>query len=141
MGRFKNALAAGGILLGAIVLAVVMFQLRPEPPMREPPSLIPFVTTAPTVAGEGAIPVFGAGTVRPHAEIDVAAQINADGESTMRAVEGGTRQELATRARKDVAVDFLKVEEAALDEQPLPASRRQHVKRYFNAIRKSFEGE
>lgn len=91
MGRFKNALIAGGILLGAIVIAVIMFQLRPEPPMREPPSLIPFVTTAPTIAGEGAIPVFGAGTVRPHAEIDVAAQINGKVAWVSPAFQGGGR--------------------------------------------------
>lgn len=72
---------------------------------------------------------------------NVAAQINTDGESTVRAVEGGTRQELATRSRREMAVDFLNVQEEALDEQTLPLSRREHVLRYFNAIRRQFEGE
>ena len=76
MSRRKSFLVAAGILLGAVVTAVIMVRLRPEPPLREPPSRDPFVTTASAVAGEGAIPVYGAGTVRPRAEIDVAAQIN-----------------------------------------------------------------
>ena len=91
MGRFKNTLIASGILLGAIIIAVIMFQLRPEPPLREPPSLVPFVTTAPATAGEGAIPVFGAGTVRPRAEIDVSAQINGKVAWVSPAFQGGGR--------------------------------------------------
>ena len=75
MSRRKSFMLAAGILLGAVAIAVVMIQLRPEPPLREPPSRVPFVTTAPALLGEGAIPVYGAGTVRPRAEIDVAAQI------------------------------------------------------------------
>ena len=76
MSRRKSFLVAAGILLGAIAIAAIMVRMRPEPPLREPPSRTPFVTTAPTGAGAGAIPVYGAGTVRPRAEIDVAAQIN-----------------------------------------------------------------
>ena len=53
-----------------------MVQLRPEPPLREPPSRLPFVTTAAAEALQGSIPVFGAGTVRPRAEIDVAAEVS-----------------------------------------------------------------
>ena len=71
----------------------------------------------------------------------VGAAINSDGESTFRAVEGGTRDELATRGRREFAIDFIKVQEEALDEQPLPLSRRNDVKRYFSTIRKRFEGE
>lgn len=76
MNRFRRLLLPGGILLGAVVVAAIMIRLRPEPPLREPPSRLPFVTTAPADALQGSIPVFGAGTVRPRAEIDVAAQIN-----------------------------------------------------------------
>lgn len=75
MSRRKSMLVAVGILVGAVAIAAIMIRLRPEPPLREPPSRVPFVTTAPAVAGAGAIPVYGAGTVRPRAEIDVAAQI------------------------------------------------------------------
>ena len=76
MSRLRRRLLPVGILLGAVVIAVVMIQLRPEPPLREPPSRLPFVTTAPAEALQGSIPVFGAGTVRPRAEIDVAAEVS-----------------------------------------------------------------
>ncbi len=75
MSRLRSRLLPVGILLGAVVIAVVMVQLRPEPPLREPPSRLPFVTTATAEALQGSIPVFGAGTVRPRAEIDVAAEV------------------------------------------------------------------
>ncbi|MCF6314665.1 MAG: hypothetical protein L3J39_19610, partial [Verrucomicrobiales bacterium] len=68
----------------------------------------------------------------------VAAQINADGESSMRAVQGKTHQEAAQRERQQSAVDFIKVEEQALDERSLPLSRRDHVLKYFTALRKKF---
>ena len=42
---------------------------------REPPSRIPFVETVSVSAGSGAIPVRGAGIVRPSAEIDLAPQV------------------------------------------------------------------
>lgn len=91
MSRRKSFLVAAGILFGAIAIAVIMVQLRPDPPLREPPSRIPFVTTAPAVPGEGAIPVYGAGTVRPRAEIDVAAQINGKVAWVNPAFQGGGR--------------------------------------------------
>ena len=53
-----------------------MIWLRPEPEIRPLASRAPFAVTAPAVVGTGAIPVYGAGTVRPVAEIDVAAEIN-----------------------------------------------------------------
>ena len=76
MSRVRRPwLLPAAILLGALAAAVVMVRLRPEPPLREPPSLLPFVSTAPAEARQGSIPVFGAGTVRPRAEIDVAAEV------------------------------------------------------------------
>ncbi len=71
----------------------------------------------------------------------VAAQINADGESSMRSVQGETQQEMAQRERQQAVVDFIKVEEQALDERALPLSRRDHVRKYFTALRKRFEEE
>lgn len=68
----------------------------------------------------------------------VAAQVNANGESSMRAVQGKTHQETAQRERQQSAVDFIKVEEQALDERALPLSRRDHVLKYFTALRKKF---
>ena len=75
MGRRTGLLIAGAIVAGAVVLAAFLVSLAPEPEHREPPSRIPFVETAIIVAGSGAIPVRGAGIVRPSAEIDLAPQV------------------------------------------------------------------
>ena len=91
MSRRKSFLVATGILLGAVAIAFIMVQLKPEPPLREPPSRVPFVTTGTATPGEGAIPVHGAGTVRPRAEIDVAAQINGKVAWVNSAFQGGGR--------------------------------------------------
>ena len=76
MSRGLSFVTAGAILLGSVAVAGVMVARRPEPARRPVPSRVPFATTAPVVAGTGAIPVFAAGTVRPRAEIDVAAEIS-----------------------------------------------------------------
>ncbi len=76
MSRVTGFLVAGAILVGATGLAVFMVSQRPEPERVPPPSQVPFAITAPAQAGEGAIPVFGAGTVRPRAEIDIAAEVS-----------------------------------------------------------------
>ncbi len=91
MSRFRSALIAVGILGGAIVVAVIMVSLRPEPPVREPPSTAPFVTTGVATVAEGAIPVHGAGTVRPRAEIDVAAQVGGTVTWVAPSFQGGGR--------------------------------------------------
>ena len=75
MGRRIGYLIAAAIIVGAIALAVFLVSLAPEPERREPPSRIPYVETAAIVPGSGAIPVYGAGTVRPSAEIAVAPQV------------------------------------------------------------------
>ena len=67
---------AGAILLISVIIAYLMIWLKPEPEIRPLTSRAPFAITAPAVVGTGAIPVYGAGTVRPVAEIDVAAEIN-----------------------------------------------------------------
>lgn len=72
-------------------------------------------------------------------ESKVVAEAGRDGESTIRSVEGEAKQEDATRSRQEVIADFIAVEEQALDDQALPLSRRQHVLRYFSAIREQFE--
>ena len=75
MGRRTGYLIAAAIVIGAVVLATFLVSLAPEPERREPPSQVPYVETARIVAGSGSIPVYGAGTVRPSAEIDVAPQV------------------------------------------------------------------
>lgn len=76
MSRTTGFLVACAILVGTTGLAVFMVSQRPEPERVPPPSQVPFAVTAPARAGEGAIPVFGAGTVRPRAEIDIAAEVS-----------------------------------------------------------------
>ena len=63
------------IILAAFAIAAVMVQLKPEPPRREPPPSAPFVTTAPAEALEGAIPIDGAGTVEPSAQVEVVPRV------------------------------------------------------------------
>ena len=76
MSRRTGWLLAAIILIGAGGLAALLVSLRPEPERNPPPSQVPFAITTPVEAGEGAIPVFGAGTVRPRAEIDIAAEVS-----------------------------------------------------------------
>ena len=76
MNRGKSLLLAAAILLISAGVAYLMVWLKPEPEIRPLTSQAPFAITAPAVVGTGAIPVYGAGTVRPVAEIDVAAEIN-----------------------------------------------------------------
>ena len=75
MSRRTAYLIAAATLVGAIALAALLVSLAPEPERREPPSRIPYVETAEILAGSGAIPVYGAGTVRPSAEIAIAPQV------------------------------------------------------------------
>ena len=75
MRRLFSGLVAAGIIVGSVFLARFLVSLAPEPEQRELPSQLPFVTTARATAGSGSIPVYGAGTVRPGAEIEVAPQV------------------------------------------------------------------
>ncbi len=72
MRRLLGYLVAVAIVAGSIWLAAYLVSLAPEPERREPPPQVPFVQTGRAVAASGAIPIYGAGTVRPSAEIDVA---------------------------------------------------------------------
>ena len=76
ISRFRGYLLALAILASAGVLAVFLVSLAPEPERRELPPQIPFVQSAHVTAGAGPIPVYGAGTVRPSAEIDVTPQVS-----------------------------------------------------------------
>ena len=76
MRRIRSLLVALAIVAGSVALAVFLVSLAPEPERLEPPSQLPFVTTATVTAGQGPIPVFGAGTVRPSAQVDIAPQVS-----------------------------------------------------------------
>ncbi|OYW74861.1 MAG: hypothetical protein B7Z37_15990 [Verrucomicrobia bacterium 12-59-8] len=71
----------------------------------------------------------------------VRAQQNSEGQSTVRTVEGGVRNEQSARSATQTALDAIQAEEAALDEAALPPARREQVRRYFNELRKRFEGK
>lgn len=106
MSYLRGRLLLPGILLGAVVIAVVMVRLRPEPALREPPSRLPFVTTAAAEALQGPIPVYGAGTVRPRAEIDVTAQINGKVSWVAPAFQSGGRVGAGTVLFRIEDVDY-----------------------------------
>lgn len=76
MSQRTGWLIGGAILIGSLAAAASMVLLRPAPASSPPPSRIPFALTSPVEAGEGAIPVYGAGTVRPRAEIDLSAEVS-----------------------------------------------------------------
>ena len=71
----------------------------------------------------------------------VRAQQNSEGQSTVRSVEGGARKEQSSRTSTQTALEAIQAEEAALDEAALPPARREQVRRYFNELRKRFEGK
>ncbi|MDF1701706.1 MAG: hypothetical protein P1V36_11175 [Planctomycetota bacterium] len=61
------------------------------------------------------------------------------GSSEMTTREPGDRTESSGRSKRDIAIEFIKVQEEALASEPLPLSRREHVLRYFTALRKQLE--
>ncbi len=75
VSRTRSFLISGVILGGSVGLAYLLVSLAPEPARTEPPPQIPFAQTARVTAESGAIPVYGGGTVRPSAQIDVAPQV------------------------------------------------------------------
>ncbi len=61
----KYSYIIGGlILIISVAVAALLIARAPEPVRREPPARIPFALTGLIAAGSGAIPVYGAGTVR-----------------------------------------------------------------------------
>ena len=76
MGRLLSFLLAGVILIGCVAVAYILVARRPVPEQHPVPPRVPFASTALVVAGSGSIPVYGAGTVRPRAAVDVAAEIS-----------------------------------------------------------------
>ena len=75
MNRGRGLFTAGAILLASVALAGLMVWLKPEPEYKPSPPRVPLVITVPVVVGADVIRVYGAGTVRPRAEITVAAEI------------------------------------------------------------------
>ena len=81
--------------------------LAPEPERREPPPQIPFAQTSRVVAGSGAIPVYGAGTVRPSAEIDIAPLVSGNVVWMNPAFQSGGRVEAGQTIFRIEEEDYL----------------------------------
>jgi multidrug efflux pump subunit AcrA (membrane-fusion protein) len=112
----KNLLIAGGILLVAGVAAFLMITLRPEPPREEPPPQTPLVQTTPATVEAGTIRVVSSGTVRPRAEVSLAAQVSGKVVYVHPAlVSGGRVQEGETLVRINPADYRNAVEQAQAD--------------------------
>lgn len=92
-------------------------------------------------AGSGTSPLGNAPTNTGKAGLQatVDAQRNADGASSVRAVEGQARAEAASRGAQATTLEAIAAEENALDDQALPPARREQVRRYFTELRKRFE--
>ncbi len=76
MNRRKGLLIAGGILLACLILASLMMRLGPQTESRPLLNETPVAVTVPAVVGSGPIPVYGAGAVRPVAEIHVTPEVH-----------------------------------------------------------------
>ncbi len=96
-----------------------------------------------TQAGNGSAPLGNTPTGRLKTSKDetVAAKVGNQGSSKMSTRDPKDRKEASARTKRDIAIDFLKVQEEALASEPLPLSRREHVLRYFTALRKQLESE
>lgn len=76
MGRRAGFLVAGVIIAASVALAALLASLAPEPEQQEQPPQIPYAQTDHARLGTGPIPVHGAGTVRPSAEVEIIPQIS-----------------------------------------------------------------
>ncbi|MDE2731101.1 MAG: efflux RND transporter periplasmic adaptor subunit [Bacteroidota bacterium] len=91
MSRFKSWLIAGMILIAAGAITLIMVLLRPDPVQTEPPPQRPFARTATITVGTGPVPVYGAGTVRPTAEINIAPQVGGRVDSVAAEFKSGSQ--------------------------------------------------
>ncbi|NNF39672.1 MAG: efflux RND transporter periplasmic adaptor subunit, partial [Gemmatimonadetes bacterium] len=75
MSSTRNRILVVALPVGAILISALLILRRPEPPRMPPPDRVATVTTEAVRPGSGAIPVLGNGTVRPRAEVELAAQV------------------------------------------------------------------
>ena len=76
MQRLKGYLIGLALLVGAALVAALLVLFAPESERLELPPHIPFVETGEVSVGSETIPIFGAGTARPVAEISIVPQVN-----------------------------------------------------------------
>ena len=107
MSRAIGYLVAAAILAGSIWLASYLVSRAPKPERLEPPPQIPFAQTGQVVAGSGAIPVYGAGTVRTSAEVDIAPQVSGRVTWMEPGFQSGGRIEIGQAILRIERTDFL----------------------------------
>lgn len=89
-------------------------------------------------AGRGTAP-YGNQPTSPLAatkSLAVNAQISGEGPAQVRSVAGNLHREATEHDRRRLATEFLRAEEEALADEPLPLARREQVLRYFTALRR-----
>jgi len=89
MSSRRTQILVVALPVGAILLAVLLVRMRPEPPRSPPPERIPAVTTAAVTPGVGALPVVGNGTVVPRAEVELAPQVGGRVEWVSPSLQSG----------------------------------------------------
>ena len=134
------------LLAGSLAAAGYLISTRPAPERREPPPPAPFAVTEPVVASDGAIPVLAAGTVRAHAEIDIAAEVGGrltwvepafqscgrigNGQAIFRIDDAGYRNRVE-QVRSDIAVQQVEIlriqEETRIAQAQYEAFRRRRA--------------
>jgi len=94
-------------------------------------------------AGHGSAAYTNLNTQPLDATSEVTAQPDPTGEgpSETRLVEAPQMQENPRRALQMSPADFIRAEEDALSGEPLPVSRREHIIRYFSALRERIEND
>lgn len=109
-------LVAVAIIAASVALAALLVSMAPEPERREPPPQIPFAQTGRVVLGDGSIPVYGAGTVRPSAEVDIIPQISGKVVWINPGFQSGGRIEVGQTIFRIEEEDYLyRVREAEAD--------------------------
>ncbi|MYJ94864.1 MAG: efflux RND transporter periplasmic adaptor subunit [Proteobacteria bacterium] len=145
MSRLSSFLVAILIIAGSVALASFLVSRAPEPERVESPPQIPYAQTGTVIAGSGAIPVYGAGTVRPGAEVDIAPQVGGRITWVDAGFQSGGRVQAGQAIFRIEEADYLyRVQEAEanlaarrvalLEEQEQAAIARAEYERYSNRL-------
>lgn len=147
----RNRFIALGIVLGALVIAALLILTRPSPEEQPPDSRAPLVQVVPAEIRSGRLTVEGAGTVRAHEELVLAAEVSGKlvyvspnliegravsaGEILFRIDPTDYRNQVAT-ARADVAQQGVSLleeqEEAVLARREYERFQRREARRSPN---------
>ena len=141
MSRIFSFVVAVIIIGVSVAVATFLVSLAPEPARSEPPQQIPFAQTGLVLSESGAIPVYGAGTVRPSAEVDITPQVGGKIVWVEPGFQSGERVEAGQTIFRIEEADYLyRVQEAEanlaahrvslLEEQEEAAIARAEYERY-----------